>query len=73
MENVIMVVPGRDSALSKAVELISLMKARGRIADWKPSDAGSLSVFLKFDTSAQRLKEIASELRVLGCDILGQP
>lgn len=68
-----MVLPGKDAALSKAVELIGRMKARGRIADWKPLDAGVLSVILKLDTSAQRLKEIASELKAVGCDILRQP
>lgn len=73
MESVIMVLPGRDSALSKAVELIGRMKARGRIADWKPSDDGVLSVILKLDTSTQGLKEIASELKAVGCDILRQP
>lgn len=73
MDSVIMVLAGKDTALSKAVELIRRMKARGRIADWKPLDAGVLSVFLKLDTSAQRLKEIASELKAVGCDILRQP
>ena len=73
MESVIMVVPGRDSALSKAIELLGRMKARGRIADWKPSDDGALSIILKLDTSVQRLQEIVSELKGLGCEILERP
>jgi len=72
MESVLIVVPGRDSALSDAVELIGRMKARGHIADWKPSNPGVLNIILKLDTSTQRLQEIVRELKGLGCEILAQ-
>ncbi len=70
MQSVIAVVSDRESALSRAAELIARMKARGSIADWSPVDPGRLCVILKLDTSAQRLKEIVGELRALGCEVL---
>lgn len=70
MQSHITAVSGRESELSKAVESIDRMKARGRIADWKQADARTLHIILKLDTSAQRRREIVSELKVLGCEIL---
>lgn len=67
MQGVLTVIPDRETELSKAVELALQMKAKARIADWKPAASlTGLSIILTLDTGAQRRKAVVREFETMG-------
>jgi len=70
MHGVLTVMPGRETKLSKAVDLAAQMKGKGRIADWEPAASQKgLKIILKLDTGDQRRRAIVGEFEIVGYDV----